>query len=154
MMDIMLRPATNGELDALHDLCMRSKAYWGYDDAFMKACAEELRITKSDLEDHHVMVAEKASTLLGVAQLEVAKENAELDKLFICPDAIGKGVGKQLSNWVKETSRTAGAKRITIHADPYAEDFYSYMGAKTTRTVPSGSIEGRVLPFMEYLIEG
>ena len=152
-MGITLRPAINSELDVLHDLCMRSKAYWGYDEAFMKACTEELRITKSDLENHHVVVAEEGSQILGVTQLEITDKNAELDKLFICPDAIGKGVGKQLFNWVKETSRAAGSRKITIHADPYAEDFYSYMGAKTTRTVPSGSIEGRVLPFMEYLIE-
>ena len=152
-MSITLRPAISSELDALHDLCMRSKAYWGYDEAFMKACTEELRINKSDLENHHVVVAEEGSQVLGVTQLEITDKNAELDKLFICPDAIGRGVGRQLFNWVKETSRAAGARKITIHADPYAEDFYNYMGAKTTRTVPSGSIEGRVLPFMEYVIK-
>ena len=33
------------EADCLTALCMRSKAHWGYDAAFMHACREELRMT-------------------------------------------------------------------------------------------------------------
>jgi hypothetical protein len=38
----IIRPAQADEVEALTALALRSKAHWGYDDAFMEACRAEL----------------------------------------------------------------------------------------------------------------
>jgi len=38
---LVLRPAVRAEADALSQLGLRSKAYWGYDEAFIEACRAE-----------------------------------------------------------------------------------------------------------------
>ena len=42
---LALRPARPEEAPALTELCLRSKAVWGYDAAFMQACRRELTMT-------------------------------------------------------------------------------------------------------------
>ena len=42
---IRLRDARQDELQSLTELCLRSKAVWGYDAAFMAACRIELTLS-------------------------------------------------------------------------------------------------------------
>ncbi len=37
-----VRPARSGEAVSLTALCLRSKAHWGYDAAFMRLCVPSL----------------------------------------------------------------------------------------------------------------
>jgi hypothetical protein len=46
---VSLRPARAEEGDLLTDLAFRSKAYWGYDEAFMAACRDELVMRASEV---------------------------------------------------------------------------------------------------------
>ena len=48
-----LRPARPDEADLLTELCLRSKAVWGYDDAFMRACRAELTLSPADFTRPH-----------------------------------------------------------------------------------------------------
>ena len=43
--EVELRPARRDEATALSALCMRSKAFWGYDHLFMEACRQEFTLT-------------------------------------------------------------------------------------------------------------
>jgi len=47
------------ELTVLTDLCMRSKAVWGYNKQFMDACRAELTINLGDLNCTEIAVAEE-----------------------------------------------------------------------------------------------
>ena len=47
---IQLRDARHDELPGLSELCLRSKAVWGYDDAFMTACRTELTLRPDELQ--------------------------------------------------------------------------------------------------------
>lgn len=143
-----LRPPMLEELPALSTLCMRSKAHWGYDAAFMDACAEELTLTAKDLAEGHIIVAVTGTTHLGVAHVLTGGETAVIDKLFIDPDHIGSGVGRALFQWARDVAVDSGASTLAIDSDPYAESFYRKMGAETVKRVPSESIEGRTLPHM------
>jgi len=149
---IKLRLATRDELPALSALCLRSKAHWGYDEAFIAACERELSITEKDLEHDHVWVAESDLAVIGVLQVQAGGEKAALDKLFIDPGAMGLGAGRCLFKKAVEIAKEHGAKTITIDADPGAENFYLKMGAHTVGRVASTVIEGRSLPFMHYNI--
>lgn len=146
--DIRLRPAFAGDLEALSDLCFRSKAVWGYEAAFMEACRAELTLTPHDLEKAHVQIAESGSEIVGVAQVSVAGAQASLDKLFIEPRHLRTGAGRRLFAWCVETARAGGARTLAIEADPSAAAFYVNMGARMCGVVPSGSIPGRQIPLL------
>ena len=63
------RPPCADELPALSALCLRSKAVWGYDDAFIEACRAELVLSPDDLTSTSLQVAEDDSGVIGVAQV-------------------------------------------------------------------------------------
>ena len=151
---IRLRPAAEEELPALSALCLRSKAVWGYDDAFMAACREELTLTPADMLGNHLQVAEDGAVIVGVVKLDIEGETAELSKLFVEPARIGSGAGRVLFAWAVEQARSLGAKTMRIEADPDAAAFYRHMGAEVVGTAPSGSIPGRVLPLLTLDLSG
>ena len=51
---LTLRQPDNSELAELSALCQRSKAYWGYDQTFMAACAQELTATAIESDLRHL----------------------------------------------------------------------------------------------------
>ena len=143
---LQLRPARPDEAETLTELCLRSKAVWGYDDAFMRACRAELTLTARDCATPLIQVAADGDVVAGVVQVTLQGEAADLAKLFIEPGALRAGVGRKLFEWAAATARRHGARWMTIEADPQAADFYRRMGAVDDGTAPSGSIPGRVLP--------
>ena len=141
-----LRPARPDEAALLTELCLRSKAVWGYDEAFMQACRAELTLTPADCATSSVQVAVVDDKIAGVVQVTINGEEADLAKLFIAPTTMRSGVGRRLFDWAVETARQGGAKWLRIEADPDAADFYRRMGAADDGVAPSGSIPGRFLP--------
>jgi GNAT superfamily N-acetyltransferase len=141
-----LRPARPDELQLLSELCLRSKAVWGYDQSFLDACRAELTIAPHELESSKVQVAEHDGSVVGVAQITIAGPTADLQKMFVEPSAIGLGVGRALLDWATAAARALGADALTIDADPGAVGFYKRMGATECGSAPSGSIPGRMLP--------
>ena len=146
---IQLRDARQNELPALSELCLRSKAVWGYDDAFMTACRTELTLRPDELQSTYLQVAVRDSTVVGLAQVKVADTDADLLKLFVEPALLRSGVGRLLFEWATARARGLGAVRMIIEADPGAAPFYERMGARYAGLAPSQSIPGRVLPRMQ-----
>ncbi|WP_406186606.1 GNAT family N-acetyltransferase [Streptomyces sp. NBC_01006] len=128
---VKLRAARPGEAEELTALVLRSKAYWGYDAAFLAACAPELRIPAGEVADRRIVVAEDAAggRVLGLASLEGAPPVARLGLLFVEPGAIGRGVGRRLYRDALRRAAELGFRRLLIDADPYAAGFYRAMGA-------------------------
>ena len=146
-MTVALRPARPGEAAALTALILRSKAYWGYDDAFMAACEEELTVTEERLTGGMFIVAvDRSETPLGAAEISFEGAIAWLEKLFVDPEAMGRGVGRALFEWAVETADEGGATALIIAADPDAEAFYRTLGAERDGDIASDSIPGRRLP--------
>ncbi len=94
-----LRPARPDEAGLLTELCLRSKAVWGYDEAFMQACRAELTLSPADIAGSSLQVAVDGDAVTGVVQVAVDGENADLAKLFIAPSTIRAGVGRALFDW-------------------------------------------------------
>ncbi|WP_411103948.1 GNAT family N-acetyltransferase [Streptomyces sp. cmx-4-9] len=133
-----LRRARADEAQALTGLVMRSKAYWGYDGAFLAACAEELRIRPCEVVSRRIVVAESAcGGVLGLASLEGAPARAVLGLLFVEPSAVGQGVGRLLYRDVLRRAVELGVRRLLIDADPHAAGFYRAMGAVETARDPA-----------------
>ena len=150
---IRLRNALQDELSGLSGLCLRSKAHWGYDEAFLAACRAELTIHLDELQTTSLQVAERDATVVGLAQIKVTGADADLLKLFIEPALLGSGIGRLLFEWATVKARDLGATRMIIEADPGAAPFYERMGAHYAGFAPSGSIPGRMLPRMRMELD-
>jgi GNAT superfamily N-acetyltransferase len=149
---IELRDARQNELSNLSELCLRSKAVWGYDEAFLAACRAELTLHPDELLSTCLQVAERDWTVVGVAQVSITGIDADLLKLFVEPTLLRSGVGRLLFKWACSRAQSLGATRMTIEADPAASPFYERMGARHAGSTPSRSIPGRVLPLMEIAL--
>ena len=146
---ITLRDVRSDELPGLSELCLRSKAVWGYDDAFMALCRSELTLHPSELESTHLQVAERSTMVIGLAQVKVAGTEADLLKLFVEPAQLKSGAGRLLFEWAAATARDLGANSMIIEADPGAAPFYERMGARHAGFTASQSIAGRMLPRLQ-----
>ena len=139
----------------LSGLALRSKAHWGYSQKFMQSCRDELRYSESQLLDskYQFLLAERESSVAGFYALEqIAERHYELEALFIEPEHIGKGFGRQLIEHAIETVAARSGEVLRIQGDPHAERFYLAAGAKPVGTRESGSIPGRFLPLFEIRI--
>jgi GNAT superfamily N-acetyltransferase len=141
-----LRAPLPSEAGLLTDLCLRSKAVWGYDADFMEACRGELTMTPADLARSQMRVATEGGRIVGVAQLVQQGRVAEIEKLFVDPAHLKCGAGRALFAWCVDTARGSGAVALTVVSDPGAAGFYRKMGMTEEGKVPSGSIAGRMLP--------
>jgi len=150
---IQLHDIRHNELSSLDELCLRSKAVWGYDDAFMAACRTELTLHPGELQTTHLQVAERDAIVAGLVQLKVVDRDADLMKLFVEPALLGSGVGRLLFQWAADRARSLGAVRMIIEADPGAVPFYQRMGARHAGFAPSQSIPGRMLPRLQMELE-
>jgi GNAT superfamily N-acetyltransferase len=150
----LLRSPAIEELPALSALCFRSKAVWGYDKNFMEACRRELSIDPRELKSTSIAVAEDHGKIVGVAQIKVDGNEADLLKLFVEPTAMRGGVGRALFLWATDTAASQGADHLVIEADPDAAPFYRQMGANDCGLAPSGSIAGRLLPRLVKDLQG
>jgi hypothetical protein len=110
----------------------------------MDACSGELSFEPRDFKLTPIALAEHEGKPIGVAQVKVVDEEADLLKLFVEPGALrvalvrrcSFGLPKPRKNWVP---------RGLIDADPDAAPFYRRMGAYDVGQVPSGSVPGRIL---------
>ncbi|MEY9966758.1 GNAT superfamily N-acetyltransferase [Streptacidiphilus sp. MAP12-16] len=127
---LRLRAGREGEAGALSELALRSKAHWGYDQAFLASCRDELRVRAGEVTARRVTVAEEGTSVLGFATLEGQAPEGELGMLFVDPPAIGRGIGRLLYQHVLEQAGSLGFTRLTIRADPHAEGFYRARGAQ------------------------
>jgi GNAT superfamily N-acetyltransferase len=151
----MIRAARPDEAGLLTDLALRSKAHWGYDEAFMAACGDELTVTPQEMELHRTVLAERErdGRVLGFGTLEGEPPQGAIGMMFVDPAAIGQGIGRLLFEHLLATARDTGFSRLTIDADPNAEAFYLAMGAVRIGQTPSGSIPGRVLPLLAVALD-
>ena len=81
------------------------------------------------------------------------KQDAEawwLDNLWVCPDAMGQGIGATLVRHAKMRARRAGASALRGESDPNAVGFYVKMEARMVGE-RKAEVDGqeRVLPILE-----
>lgn len=150
-MDLDIVSAQPNAADELTKIAMLAKGYWGYSEAFMRDCEDELRVTKTKLcaaEFAYVMAKQNTRTIGYYALQHISEGILELDALFVHPDFIGKGAGKALFRHALQNAAAQNAKRIDIQSDPNAEAFYLAMGARLVGHKASQSIPNRVLPLL------
>ena len=149
-----IRQAEISEAEPLTALCRRAKAHWGHDAEFMRQSEAALSVKPAAIAEGLVVVADDGDGPLGVAAVEPTDENGvfDLSLLFVEPDAMRRGVGRDLYVAVSAIAASRGGTKMSILADPYAAPFYERMGAKRIGDAPSDAIPGRSLPLYEYVL--
>ena len=146
---VTIRPARPEEAAELTELCMRSKALWGYDAAFMEVVRQQLTLTPDYIRRHKVFVADRQGAALGVYALADEGGFVDLDFMFIEPDHVRTGIGRAMWPHLINEARGFGRSRLQIIADPSAVPFYERMGAVRCGEEPNVLIRGRMLPVLE-----
>jgi GNAT superfamily N-acetyltransferase len=149
---ILIRAALPGEAPALTALCLRAKAHWSYDRAFMAAVAPMMRIGEPEIRSGRVLVAARDAGALGVAAIARMRSPGtfDLSHLFVLPESFGRGIGRALFGAAAALAKSRGATRLVILADPNAAGFYEKLGARPCGQAPSDAAPGRMLPLFEF----
>ncbi|TFB22874.1 GNAT family N-acetyltransferase [Filobacillus milosensis] len=146
------RKAEPNDAFVLSDIAYKSKAYWGYSDEFLEACKEELTITEEDIiKSPMYYVIEKDNQIIGFDSFKC--DPNKLENLFINPEFIGQGIGKQIWQDILHRAKDFGIIEFTIDSDPYAEGFYLKMGAVRIGSIPSTVFPDRDLPLMKVEVK-
>ena len=69
--------------------------------------------------------------IIGVIQLDLKEKR--LDRLFLNPKYIGKGLGKKLMAYAENYAKKKGIKKITLYPTNYALEFYKKADYKILR---------------------
>ncbi|EPY05674.1 hypothetical protein PAALTS15_19138 [Paenibacillus alvei TS-15] len=152
---VYIRQAAVQDVRILSELAYASKAYWGYDEAFMEACREDLTITEAHLTAAQFFVVEENRQIQGFIALEQdlsQRDRGLVTNLFIHPKAIGHGYGQALWNRMIDAARDLGICTVLVHSDPHAEPFYVRMGARRIGEIASTVFPDRHLPVLEIIV--
>ena len=86
---MQVRPAKPGEGQSLTALCVRSKAHWGYDAAFMTLSAATLNVNEADIALGRVLVAvdDAGRALFDAAVALARKQGAGRMTILADPNA-------------------------------------------------------------------
>ncbi|MEN7547759.1 GNAT family N-acetyltransferase [Rapidithrix thailandica] len=148
-----IRSATLKEAELLTQLASRSKAHWGYDDAFLQRCAPELQVKTAEIRLNQVFVIEHTLQIAGFYMFSpLSEQEVELTLFFIDPPFIGQGLGKRLFKHALQQTRQRGFTQMFIQSDPFALPFYQKMGALLHSEKVSEST-GRSLPLLLVHLE-
>jgi len=126
----MIRLASTDEAELLTRIALDAKRYWGYPEHWIKHWEADLTISAEFIRDNHVYVAEADGEVRGFYALCVSGAKAELEHMWVTPDCIGTGVGKELFLDAMERAAALEVRDVELTADPNAAGFYERMGAR------------------------
>ncbi len=145
----MIVKAHVSDANILTEIAFKSKAFWGYAANDLESWKPDLTVSEKMIDELFVYQFLFDDTTVGFYMLNPPKEKAiELEMLFVLPDFIGKGIGKQLLVHAIQKAKKLKAKYITVVSDPNAAAFYQWQGFKIIDKKQS-SIKGRFLPVMK-----
>lgn len=141
--------------EKLTEIAFEAKKHWNYPNKYIKIWQNELTITKDYIKNNIVYLAKLQTEIVGFYSIVYVPKKISgkiqiekghwLEHIFIKPKYHNKGIGTQLIEHAKNISKFNKIKKLFIFVDPYAEGFYTKIGAKFLRESPS-SIKKRKLP--------
>jgi ribosomal protein S18 acetylase RimI-like enzyme len=126
----MIRPASTDDSETLTKIALDSKRHWGYPEHWIQHWEAELTISPAFIEKNLVYVEEKNGEIRGFYALCVVDDRAELEHMWVRPQYIGSGIGKELFLDAMERAARMNVAEVQLTADPNATGFYERMGAQ------------------------
>ena len=124
-----IRPATPDEAAELTDIAIEAKQYWGYAPEVMDTWHSTLTLESVHIDLSPPFVAEEEGEIVGFYQLIADGDKMELEHMWVKPEFMRRGIGKQLIAHAIASAKQRGAKAMRIDADPNATAFYLSCGA-------------------------
>lgn len=144
---MIIREALPQDAPELTRIAHEAKRHWGYPEHWLQRWESDLTITSDFIKNNYVYLAEDEGTLSGFYALCVKADKAELEHMWVAPDRIGTGVGKELFLAAMQKASELRLTAVEISSDPNAEGFYQKMGAyRIGETTSDLDGELRVLP--------
>lgn len=175
-----IAPATVDDSALMSQIAMTSKAYWGYNSKFMQAVTPELEVSATRLRDRrfdYQLLLNQSGEICGFYALLLSPDKsalstyqvnqadvlldfitskqckiAELEGLFVSPLHMSKGYGQALFLDACNRCKERGFEQLLIQSDPNALNFYLKQGCLHIGCKESGSIAGRQLPLLSYVL--
>ena len=151
----------------LTEIAIAAKRHWNYPERWIEHWLPSLTISPGYISEHETWMSVLNNQPVGFYSLNmddvVARERQRpkqpprnnggylwLDNLWVLPEFMGLGIGRQLFQHALERSRALGVSILKIEADPNAQSFYEKMGVRKTGEHHS-QVDGqlRILPIME-----
>lgn len=123
-----IRTARADDRDVLGVLKLRSSLAWGDHVEELLAMPEARQIPAAHLP--HVIVAELAGEIVGFVTVLPgdAADRAELEDLFVAPEAWRKGIGSLLVAEAERRAKALGARTLEVVAGARTRPFYETSG--------------------------
>jgi hypothetical protein len=93
----------------LSDLAIAVKGFWGYDQAFIESCRDELAFGPDDIARRHFVAADLGGLVAGCYSVDGDPPVGELGNIWIRPSKIGTGLGRVLWQDAMATHGRPGA---------------------------------------------
>ena len=134
MTAVAIRDADADEARALEALQRRASDVWEEYRAPLAAHPDAIAAPHEAIADGRVRVAVDADGRLVGFSAVLSRENGrcELEDLFVEPDVMRLGVGRQLVHDLAERAAAAGATHVDVTANPNALGFYLRVGFVVT----------------------
>ena len=97
-------------------------------------------LTQNIINGHRFLLANEDKTTLGFASYELnykGENKTHLHKIYMLPEAQGKGIGKLLLNQVEVLAKVNHSTALSLNVNKYnkAQDFYKKNGFKVVADV-------------------
>lgn len=150
---ILIRQVKSADADRLTQIALSAKRHWDYPERWMESWTPQLTFTPEYFEENESWVAVDGEKPIAFYTLEDKNGIAWLENLWVLPEYIGKGIGKDLFFHAVTLARGRGYKILQLEADPNAMGFYEKMGMKKIGERQS-EVDGspRILPIMEIAL--
>jgi GNAT superfamily N-acetyltransferase len=147
---ISIQQAIPEQAGLLTMITLASKRHWNYPESWIQTWLPSLTITSEYILANETWIAVEGEKCAAYYSLKQDDESPWLDNLWVLPEFMGQGIGKQLFQHAMERSRVHDAITLKIEADPNAQVFYEKMGARKIAE-HHGEVNGqpRVLSVME-----
>jgi len=150
---ILIRRVDPNEADVLTQIALSAKRHWSYPERWMEIWTPQLTFTSAYFEEHEGWVAVDNDNPIAFYTLEDHDGIAWIENLWVLPEYIGKGIGKEVIHHAIALARRRGYKSLQLEADPNAVGFYEKMGMKKIGERNSEvDSQQRVLPLMEIAL--
>ena len=147
---IWIRQVKLEETDSLTQIAISAKRHWDYPARWLEIWTPQLTFTSDYFEAHEGWAAVEDEKPIAFYTLEDKNGIAWLENLWVLPEYIGKGIGKELFLHAVNLARQRNYKTLQLEADPNAMGFYEKLGMKKVGKRQS-EVDGlrRILPIME-----
>ncbi len=143
-MTTAIRGAVLGDLDALRGVFRRASLSNQGDRDHLLAHPENLVLAETGVKEGRTVVAVAPEAgIVGFASWVVCDDVIELEDLFVDPDWMRRGIGRDLIVDVAARARDLGFDRIEVTANPHAQAFYEATGFTGDTEVETTFYPGR-----------